>query len=127
MRKLLLVVASLAAIGPSSIASAQEARPAPNGDRVATAPAATSYGAETAFTGGGLEARETRLSDNIRNGENTGALSRSEANRDFQNLSRIRLYQLQHSQPNGYISDNARAQVSQRLDHLDVAVSSHSK
>jgi hypothetical protein len=126
MRKLLLL-ASSAVIGLPSVAAAQAGGQEPSSAGVGSAPAASSYGVESAYTGASLDARETRISNRIRAGDGTGALSRSEASRDFESLSRIRLYQHQHSRPNGFISSDTQAQVSRQLDSLEGAITSQSK
>jgi hypothetical protein len=126
MRRLLLI-ASVAVLGTPCVAAAQAVGQPPASNGVVAAPAAPTYGVESAFTSGGLEARETRISNRIRDGENTGILSRDQANRDFQTLDRVRLYQFQHAQPNGYIPDKERAQVSKGLDNLDATISSQPK
>ena len=91
---------------------------------VDVAPAAAGYGADVAYTGGDLFVRENRLADRIREGDNTGALSRYDADRDYRALARIRDFQSARTEPNGYMPSDVRANVWGRLDNLSAQVDS---
>ena len=87
------------------------------------APEAAGYGADVAYSSNDLYSRENRLEDRIRDGGNTGALSRYDAANDLRTLHRIRRYQDERAGESGYLSHDARADVSGRLETLDSTVS----
>jgi hypothetical protein len=147
MRKLLLIL-SAAAIGLPGLAAAQS-----GGASAATNHCAAGYydsdgvwhatngaygaagyydryghwvggdAARGAYSLNDLYARESRIANRIRAGDNSGALSRDQANRDLIVLERIRQYQQERVSENGYLSYDARMDVSGRLETLNNTVS----
>ena len=95
-----------------------------NGYWVDVAPAAEGYGADVAYTGNDLFLRENRLEERIRDGDNSGAISRYDADRDYRQLTYIRSYQRDHMHGDGYLSADVRADLSERLDNLSATVES---
>ena len=93
-----------------------------DGRWIVVAPAASGYGADVAYTGNDLYARENRLEARIRDGDNTGALSRYQADSDLRALDRIRRFQNERADENGYLSDDARADIWDRVQTLDNTV-----
>jgi hypothetical protein len=92
-------------------------------DANAGAPAATSFGVDTAYVGGGsLAEREGRIAGLIRQGEGSGALRGLDANADLARLRQVRSLEARFSARHGGLTDQDRADLGARLDDLGAAV-----
>ena len=89
----------------------------------AGAPAATAFGVDTAYVGGGsLADREGRLAGLIRQGESSGALRSLDAGADLARLSQVRSLEARFTARHGGLTDQDRADLGARLDDLGAAV-----
>ena len=111
-----------------------DAAPPPASDRPAP-PEAGSYGSDTAYTGpldaapsdtgpaDNLTQRENALERRIHQGDNAGAISRDDAEHDFDTLAGIRQFQARRAASQG-LSPGDRADLLNKLDNLSAIVRS---
>lgn len=85
----------------------------------ATAPAAEYRGADVAYVGGRLDAREDRVEERIRSAERAGALSQFDADRDYRFLSAIRSRQAMLAGDHDGLTAADRDDIAMRLDRLN--------
>jgi hypothetical protein len=95
-------------------------QPAPN------PPYAGDYGADVAYTGApdDLSSREAWIERRIHEGDSSGAISRCDAEHDFDTLAGIREFQAHRAGQDGGLSASDRADVMNKLDNLSAIVHS---
>ena len=118
MRKFYLT-AGVAALLLSSAALAQDR------DSM-SAPAATDAAADTAYVGPAedVSARENWLEHRIQRGDSSGALSRGDAEHDFDVLRGIRQFEARQGDHHAGLTDADRADILNKLDNLTAIVRS---
>jgi hypothetical protein len=83
-------------------------------------PAAGDYSADVAYAGapGDVAARESWLEQRIHEGDSSGALSRGDAEHDFDVLAGIRQFQSRKADEDGGLSGGDKADILNKLDNL---------
>ncbi|HEY1751850.1 MAG TPA: hypothetical protein VGG29_11330 [Caulobacteraceae bacterium] len=96
------------------------AAPPAGDDRVVPPPAAGDYSADVAYAGapGDISARESWLEQRIHEGDSSGALSRGDAEHDFDVLAGVRQFQSKKADENGGLSGGDKADILNKLDNL---------
>jgi hypothetical protein len=103
-----------------------DAAPPPPPQPAPSPPYAGDYGADVAYTGApdDLNARETWIEHRIHEGDASGAISRGDAEHDFDVLAGIREFQAHRADQDGGLSAGDRADVMNKLDNLSAIVHS---
>ena len=89
-----------------------------DGRWVERAPDSERYGADAAYAGGNLYARESDLERQIRSAQYNGRLSSYDANRMYRQLNGIRSRQERLKDDHDGLTDSDVAELSSRLDNL---------
>jgi hypothetical protein len=89
-------------------------------------PDASDYGSDVAFTGApeDLRGREAWIEQRIHEGDSSGAVSRGDAEHDFDVLAGIRQFQARRAGDEGGLSPEDRADVMNKLDNLTAIIHS---
>jgi len=98
-----------------------------NGRWIETAPAAGDVGADVAYVGGpdDLDSRASSVEARIHQGDASGALSRGDAEHDFDTLAGIRQFEARkRDEHDGTLGEKDRANVVNKLDNLSAEVRS---
>ena len=90
-----------------------------DGRWIPTAPAAEYRGADVAYVGGGMTAREDRIEDRIRSAESAGVITRYDADRDYRSLNAIRSRQAELANEHDGLNVADRNEIAMRLNGLD--------
>ena|SRR6516164_4266721 len=90
-----------------------------DGRWIETAPAAGYRGADVAYVGGGLDAREDRVEERIRSAERAGVLSGYDAERDYRYLDDIRSRQAVLADDHNGLNAADRNEIAMRLNGLN--------
>jgi hypothetical protein len=103
-----------------------DAAPPPPPQPAPSPPYAGDYGADVAYAGApdDMNARETWIEHRIHEGDASGAISRGDAEHDFDVLAGIREFQAHHADEDGGLSASDRADVMNKLDNLSAIVHS---
>jgi hypothetical protein len=89
-----------------------------DGRWIPVAASAEYRGADAAYVGGGLNAREDRIEERIRSAESEGALSRYDADRDYRYLNDIRDRQAMLANDHDGLNAADRDEIARRLNRL---------
>jgi hypothetical protein len=97
-----------------------DASPPPATATTPPPPDASDYGADVAYTGSSddLHGRESWIEQRIHEGDSSGAVSRGDAEHDFDTLAGIRQFQARRAGDDGGLSREDRADVMNKLDNL---------
>jgi len=104
------------------------APPPPATPPAAPPPNVGDYGADVAYTGSpdDLHGREAWIEQRIHEGDSSGAISRGDAEHDFDVLAGIRQFQARRANDDGGLSAEDRADVMNKLDNLTAIIHSQS-